>query len=288
MSAAAIAERLERLDVPRPLVACLRAVASAVRGSAVGGDVLAGRPVGHPLHPALVVGPLGAWTGAAALDLAGGRRARGASRRLVGAGVLLTVPAAAAGLDDWLDTSGPEQRVGALHAAVNVTAVAAYSLSWALRRRHHGAGVLVGLAGGAIAGAGGWIGGHLTYAMGVGVDTNAFGTGPAEWSPLGVDLPSGRMAGAMVDGVALAGTRLADGPAVLAGRCSHRGGPLAEGGVDGGCVTCPWHGSRFELRTGRVVRGPASLPQPVSEVREPGGAVEVRRREERSLRTNPV
>jgi len=39
--------------------------------------------------------------------------------------------------------------------------------------------------------------------------------------------------------------------------CTHRGGPLSEGGVDGTTVTCPWHGSQFNVCTGAVVRGPA-------------------------------
>lgn len=35
--------------------------------------------------------------------------------------------------------------------------------------------------------------------------------------------------------------------------CPHSGGPLSEGPVDDGCVTCPWHGARFELASGRSV-----------------------------------
>jgi nitrite reductase/ring-hydroxylating ferredoxin subunit len=44
-------------------------------------------------------------------------------------------------------------------------------------------------------------------------------------------------------------------------RCSHRGGPLEKGSVSGRVVTCPWHGSQFDLDTGQVIRGPATLPQ---------------------------
>ncbi|MFQ5946036.1 MAG: Rieske (2Fe-2S) protein [Anaerolineae bacterium] len=40
--------------------------------------------------------------------------------------------------------------------------------------------------------------------------------------------------------------------------CSHSGGPLSEGFLEDGLVECPWHGARFELATGRVVRPPAA------------------------------
>ncbi|MCI4317226.1 MAG: Rieske (2Fe-2S) protein [Thermoplasmata archaeon] len=43
-------------------------------------------------------------------------------------------------------------------------------------------------------------------------------------------------------------------------RCTHVGGPLDQGAVDGMTVTCPWHGSQFDLRTGAIVRGPAITP----------------------------
>jgi len=39
--------------------------------------------------------------------------------------------------------------------------------------------------------------------------------------------------------------------------CSHAGGPLSEGDLEGFTVTCPWHGSRFDVHDGRVLRGPA-------------------------------
>lgn len=41
-------------------------------------------------------------------------------------------------------------------------------------------------------------------------------------------------------------------------RCPHRAGPLEKGQVESQTVTCPWHGSQFDLETGRVIRGPAT------------------------------
>ena len=43
-------------------------------------------------------------------------------------------------------------------------------------------------------------------------------------------------------------------------KCTHRGGPLNEGALDGSTVTCPWHGSQFNVCTGAVLRGPATEP----------------------------
>ena len=42
--------------------------------------------------------------------------------------------------------------------------------------------------------------------------------------------------------------------------CPHRQGPLSEGKLDGSTVTCPWHGSQFNVCTGAVLRGPAQVP----------------------------
>jgi len=43
-------------------------------------------------------------------------------------------------------------------------------------------------------------------------------------------------------------------------KCTHRGGPLNEGTLDGSTVTCPWHGSQFNVCTGAVTHGPAREP----------------------------
>jgi nitrite reductase/ring-hydroxylating ferredoxin subunit len=44
----------------------------------------------------------------------------------------------------------------------------------------------------------------------------------------------------------------------IADTCTHQGGPLSEGAVEGSEVTCPWHGARFDIRTGAVVGSPAT------------------------------
>jgi nitrite reductase/ring-hydroxylating ferredoxin subunit len=59
--------------------------------------------------------------------------------------------------------------------------------------------------------------------------------------------------------------------------CSHRACPLSEGAIDGPIVTCPCHKSRFDLRTGDVLNGPATVPIRVRRVFHDGGQVLVQR-----------
>jgi nitrite reductase/ring-hydroxylating ferredoxin subunit len=69
----------------------------------------------------------------------------------------------------------------------------------------------------------------------------------------------------------------------LGERCAHFGGPLADGEVRDDAIVCPWHGSRFSLEDGRVLDGPATMPQPCFETRVRDGFVEIRRRPESGL-----
>jgi nitrite reductase/ring-hydroxylating ferredoxin subunit len=62
----------------------------------------------------------------------------------------------------------------------------------------------------------------------------------------------------------------------LAETCSHAGGPLSEGKIEGDTVVCPWHGSRFCLRDGNVIDGPATYPQPALDVQVREGQILVR------------
>lgn len=61
----------------------------------------------------------------------------------------------------------------------------------------------------------------------------------------------------------------------LDGMCAHQGGPLAEGTVAHGCVTCPWHGWQYELETGIQTINRQPL-QRTYEVRESDGHVQVK------------
>jgi nitrite reductase/ring-hydroxylating ferredoxin subunit/uncharacterized membrane protein len=277
-------EGWDALDAPSDAVAgVLRRV---IRPGSVE-DVLSGTPIGHPAHPVLVAVPIGAWTSALVLDAIGADET--ATRHLVGLGTLAALPAGLTGASDWLSTAGAERRVGVVHAVANYAAVGLQAASWLARRRgRRGRGAALSLAGTTLVGVAGWLGGHLAYALGVGVDTTAFQKFPAEWTDAAAAADVGAAPFSVeVDGVPILLYRAGGGVVAMADRCSHRGAPLHEGRIADGCVTCPWHGSVFDA-DGAVRSGPATRPQPALEVRVVAGRIELRRNEERALRTNPV
>jgi nitrite reductase/ring-hydroxylating ferredoxin subunit/uncharacterized membrane protein len=280
-------EHAEALDKPSEMLAGLL---RRVLPSGAATNVLSGSPIGHPLHPVLVSVPIGSWTAATVLDLTGGGAK--AAQRLIAIGALVAVPTALTGANDWLTTKGAERRVGLVHASLNHTALGLYTASWLARRRGRRVkGAALALLGGGVMGAAGWLGGHLAYALGVGVDTTVFEHFPGDWTDVvaEVDVLMDKPVRVEADGVPLLLVRDQGTIVALADRCTHRGGPLHEGAVADGCVTCPWHGSQFRLADGSLVRGPATRPEPAAEVRIVSGRVQVRRSDEpRGLRTSPV
>ena len=52
--------------------------------------------------------------------------------------------------------------------------------------------------------------------------------------------------------------------------CTHVGGPLAEGTLEGYEIECPWHGSKFDVRSGEPTRPPAKRPEPTYEIKVEG------------------
>ena len=57
--------------------------------------------------------------------------------------------------------------------------------------------------------------------------------------------------------------------------CTHDGGPLSEGDLEGAIVTCPWHFSRFDIRTGEIVESPAEEVIAIYETKIEAGGVYV-------------
>jgi nitrite reductase/ring-hydroxylating ferredoxin subunit len=247
-------------------------------------SALSGTWLGHPLHPLLTDIPVGALATATVIDVFCGEDGAAASDALTVVGLLAVGPTAASGLSDWADAVGPERRLGLIHALANTGAATLYLAALMNRRTGHRAMArLFSAAGLAAMSAGGYVGGHLVFARGLGVDHTVFDEAPTEWTRVAwdgdVQADTPMRVHAAGYGVLLysdEGTLHA-----IAARCTHAGGPLEEGEVDSElCVTCPWHGSRFRLADGSVVRGPATSPQPSFEVRSREGNIEVRLRGE--------
>jgi len=59
----------------------------------------------------------------------------------------------------------------------------------------------------------------------------------------------------------------------IGNRCTHMGCMLSDGVLKGGIVQCPCHGSRFDVKTGSVVGGPAKKPEPAFQVKVEGDQI---------------
>ena len=159
-------EGTEALDQP---VRALEPVIETVFGTGARGSVLRGDWLGHAVHPVLTDVVLGTWTSATVLDLVGGPDSSVAAQRLVATGLLAAGPTAWTGWAEWLAAGPREKRVGLVHAVTNAVAIGIYAASWSARRRgRHGRGAGLALAGAAVSGVGGYLGGHLSAARKVG------------------------------------------------------------------------------------------------------------------------
>lgn len=165
-------EGTEALDQP---VAALEPLVEKVFGTGARGSLLRGDWLGHAVHPLLTDVVLGTWTSASILDLLGGRESTAAAQRLVGAGLLAVGPTAWTGWAEWSEAGTREKRVGLVHAVTNAVAIGIYAASWSARRRgRHARGAGLALAGAAVSGVGGYLGGHLAAARKVGSHHPAF------------------------------------------------------------------------------------------------------------------
>ena len=239
-------------------------------------DVLHGTPTGHPIHPILVVVPIGAWTMTGAFDLVGMEESADFALNV---GLVGALGSAVAGIADWRYTKGTARRVGTAHAMFNVSATTLYAISAYQRRQgNRTSGVVFSTLGYACVMAGGYIGGDLSYNLGIPVNRNAWLMGSSEYVPLMplVDLEENKPTRATTDGEDVLLVRHGETVHALANTCSHLGGPLSDGELDGETIVCPWHGSAFSLEDGSVKCGPSAYNQPCYATRVRDGIVEVK------------
>jgi len=146
------------------------------------------RLLGHPVHQMLVAFPLGLLGSAAIFDLIhlwrGGDWSL-AAYYMIAAGVVAGLCAAVFGFIDWLAVPARTRAktVGALHACGNVVVLTLFSVSWLLRRgtpaTPPSAAIALGIAGLALAGVTGWLGGELVDQLGIGVAPGAHPDAPS-------------------------------------------------------------------------------------------------------------
>jgi nitrite reductase/ring-hydroxylating ferredoxin subunit/uncharacterized membrane protein len=258
-------------------------------------NFLHGTWIGHPLHVILTDIPIGAWTVAIAfdaLDAMGTRRQyRIAADTAVGFGLIGAVGAAASGLTDWQDIDPPARRIGLVHGLLNVASVVLCGSSLVARRRGaRTTGRSLAALGYAFSMAAGRLGGNLVYGQKIGVDHTSAEKLPEEFTPVLSEssLEEAKPTRAEHNGTPILLVRRGSHIYALAETCSHLGGPLSEGTLDGDVIQCPWHASRFSIRDGHVVDGPAVHPQPCLEARVRRGQVEVRKSDRRVPTALPI
>ncbi len=242
-------------------------------------DLLAGTWLGHPFHALLTDVPIGALTLVIVLDVVGQPTAADVALLI---GVLAMFAAALAGFADYSTTDGRARVRATVHSTLMVVALVVYLVSLAIRASGptgRALPIALSIIAYLVLAAGAFVGGDVVYALGNMVDRHAWRPSGAKWQPLEVgEIPEGTLVKAKVGAQALVLVRSGDAVNALHDVCAHAGGPLNEGTLVDGCVECPWHGSRFEIGTGKRRRGPTVYDQPSSEVRVvPAGGYEVRR-----------
>jgi nitrite reductase/ring-hydroxylating ferredoxin subunit/uncharacterized membrane protein len=252
--------------------------------------------LGHPLHPMLIPFPFAFLTGAVVFDAIGWFREVPAWWTTAGhlrlAGIVTALLAAIPGLLDYFYTVPPHSSAkvrATKHMLANLTAVALFAVAWWIRgdattRPDVAVLAIEGIAL-TLLGTGGYMGGTLVTRNLIGVDHRYAQAG--RWREATINAqPKQAIAVAThdelkVDQMKL--LRIGDKRIVLArteqgyvafdDRCTHKGGSLAGGVMVCGTVQCLWHGSQFQVATGKVKSGPAKEAIRVYRVTEDEGEV---------------
>jgi nitrite reductase/ring-hydroxylating ferredoxin subunit/uncharacterized membrane protein len=248
-------------------------------------DFLNGVWLRHSLHATLSDVPIGAFTMGLLVDALAVRDhddgdVNMVADTLLATGLIAALPAAAAGLADWSEIGGQPRRVGVAHALVNVVGLGLNVLSLLLRwnRGNRALARTISALGYLVMVGGAYLGGHLVYRLGTAVSRDAFVDGPDKYQPVedAAELEEGQMHKADLNGRPV--VLLKEGRTVYCfdGTCPHFGCGLWEGELEGHTVTCPCHGSQFDVTTGAIRRGPTTHPVPVYAARTRAGKIEVR------------
>ncbi len=252
-------------------------------------NVLNGVWLGHPVHPPLASftsGAIGTTVALDALSVLPGRPASEVldasrfARRALGLGILANLGSAVTGVTDWQHTHEEDRRIGLMHGLLNMFATGLYILSWWDRHRgRHVRGIATSALGYGITVGSSYMGGALVFESGIGTDQSGQRLRSQSWTPVLAleSLRDGKPQQVEVDGVGLVLCRIGDGQVSAFGEyCPHMGAPMADGWVDRSRIVCPWHGSRFDVESGEVLRGPSAASLPCYQTRIRDGMIELR------------
>lgn len=250
----------------------------------------------HPVHPMLVFFPLGLWITSLAFDAIGWLRSdpilMGAGFYAILGGCVGAAIAAIPGVVDLFTVVPPNssaKKRGYFHGALNIAALVLFAfIAWRRGSADEpvdGTSILLSLLGVGGVIFSGWLGATLVYRNQIGVDHRYAGAG--KWRERSLDswerpvcnqkeLGEGQMMLAHIEGERVVVAHCENGMAAFSDHCTHTGGPLADGVLIGCIVQCPWHGSQFNVQTGRVVAGPAKDKIETYEVEVRGGEVYVK------------
>jgi nitrite reductase/ring-hydroxylating ferredoxin subunit/uncharacterized membrane protein len=248
---------------------------------------LQGKFFGHPLHPALVHFPIGLFVLSLILDIASYLWATSIDLFLAAYyamlfGIIGAALAAFAGLADWADIrlDHPAKKTATIHMVLNLTAVGLFVINLFLRAGQLDLAVtpllnlLLSLVGVGIILVSGYLGGTMIYDNGIGVGRHRRKTRiPRKTIDVSIfvrqdgwvavcdedELKDGETLRVDCNGDIIAIAKQGGKVYAFQEFCTHRYGPLSEGKLQDHQVVCPWHRSCFDIRTGKVVEGPAKV-----------------------------
>src|SRR6266516_4010267 len=257
-------------------------------------SLLNGTWFGHPLHPAITDVPITAWVITALFDIiwliTHSTWSGYAAFVTVIIGLLGALGAIVTGLTDWSDTYGSERRVGLNHALFNAIATLLYLLSFVLRfvagPGDSISAAIIGFVGLASVSYAAYLGGEKVFTKGTGVNHTAWEMGSEDYEavmPL-ESVEENKLYRVTVAGVPVVLVRQGLQLYAISATCPHAGGPLDEGTLQedveaefAPALECPWNCSRFCMRDGRVLTGPATVNAPRYNVRVRNDQVELKR-----------
>lgn len=232
----------------------------------------------HPIHPILVSFPIAFLFGTFISDLMG-KFSENNSFWQTGyyleiAGIVMGLVAAVPGLIDFLFTVPPKssaKKRGLKHALINVSHLVLFFIAFMIRRNeaaNMNVVLILEAIGVVLISIAGYLGGTLVYRNQIGVDPRYAEAGKWKEEYYGAgnqkikvatpdELKLNQMKLLHVGKKRIVIAKTENGYVAFDDRCTHKGGSLAGGAMICGTVQCPWHGSHFDVTSGKVKSGPA-------------------------------